>query len=141
MSSRWIAANKSDEPGCAYLSPHSLAWTAIAEPMLGYLDVRRDEMTMIIGGHRGAEANCPQLYRVGQSAPGTSVPVIASIPHSGTFVPPSIEAAFTQLQRKWLRNTHWHLPEVYDFLLPTSYFLPELGITRSRRHAVDTSPT
>ncbi|WP_371930166.1 N-formylglutamate amidohydrolase [Bradyrhizobium sp. CCGUVB1N3] len=53
---------------------------------------------------------------------GKSVPVIASMPHSGTFVPPSIANAFTPLHRAWLRNTDWYLPMAYDFL-------PELGVT------------
>jgi len=62
------------------------------------------------------------LYRIGQPASGRSIAVVASLPHSGTFVPPSIANEFTPLHQTWLRNTDWHLPQVYDFL-------PELGVT------------
>ncbi len=48
-------------------------------------------------------------------------PVVASIPHSGLHVPPAIAAMFTDEQRAWLRNTDWHLDQLYDFL-------PELGV-------------
>ena len=47
--------------------------------------------------------------------------VVASIPHSGTFVPADIAAQFTDEHRAWLRNTDWFLDELYDFL-------PELGV-------------
>jgi N-formylglutamate deformylase len=50
------------------------------------------------------------------------VPVIASLPHSGLYVPPEIDRFFTAGHRMWLRNTDWHLPQLY-------HFLPELGVT------------
>lgn len=50
------------------------------------------------------------------------VPIIASIPHSGLYVPPFIDKQFTALHRLWLRNTDWFIPAVFDFL-------PALGIT------------
>ncbi|UPJ79759.1 N-formylglutamate amidohydrolase [Bradyrhizobium sp. 183] len=73
---------------------------------------------LLAGANRGSQ----ELYRIGQPAPGKSLPIVASMPHSGTFVPPSIADTFTPLHQKWLRNTDWHLPLVYDFL-------PELGVT------------
>jgi N-formylglutamate deformylase len=51
-----------------------------------------------------------------------AVPIIASLPHSGLYVPPEIDRLFTQQHRQWLRNTDWHLPQLYSFL-------PELGVT------------
>jgi N-formylglutamate deformylase len=50
------------------------------------------------------------------------VPVIASLPHSGLYVPPEIDRLFTESHRRWLRNTDWLLPQLYNFL-------PELGVT------------
>lgn len=70
----------------------------------------------------GPSRECQQLYRIERPCPENSVPIIARMPHSGTFVPPSIADAFTPLHLNWLRNTDWHLPQVYDFL-------PELGVT------------
>ncbi|MFB9262209.1 N-formylglutamate amidohydrolase [Bradyrhizobium erythrophlei] len=77
-------------------------------------------MTDVLAG--GASRCSQQLYRIEQPVPGKTVPVVASMPHSGTFVPPSIARAFTPLHRAWLRSTDWYLPQVYDFL-------PELGVT------------
>jgi N-formylglutamate amidohydrolase len=51
-----------------------------------------------------------------------AVPVVASLPHSGTYVPIEIDSLFQDQQRQWLRNTDWYLPAVYNFL-------PELGVT------------
>jgi N-formylglutamate deformylase len=50
-----------------------------------------------------------------------AVPVIASIAHSGVFVPAEIASKFSSQHRLWLRDTDWFLPEVYAFL-------PQLGI-------------
>jgi N-formylglutamate deformylase len=50
------------------------------------------------------------------------VPVIASLPHSGLYVPPEIDRLFIESHRRWLRNTDWHLPKLYSFL-------PDLGVT------------
>lgn len=49
-------------------------------------------------------------------------PIIASLPHSGLYVPPEIDRLFTGRHRQWLRNTDWFLPQLYDFL-------PDLGVT------------
>lgn len=49
-------------------------------------------------------------------------PVVASIPHSGTYIPPSMEATLTAEHRAWLRNTDWYLDQLYGFL-------PALGVT------------
>ncbi|QWT40043.1 N-formylglutamate amidohydrolase [Dickeya dadantii] len=51
-----------------------------------------------------------------------AVPVIASIPHSGLYVPSTIAAQFTPEHLAWLRNTDWFIPEVFSFL-------PDLGVT------------
>ena len=50
------------------------------------------------------------------------VPVIASVPHAGMYVPPEIDRLFEEQHRRWLRNTDWYLPQLYSFL-------PELGVT------------
>src|SRR5215475_3264803 len=50
------------------------------------------------------------------------VPVIASVPHAGLYVPPEIDRLFEERHRQWLRNTDWYLPQLYSFL-------PELGVT------------
>jgi N-formylglutamate deformylase len=63
-----------------------------------------------------------QLTRPSAPEVAPEVAIVASLPHSGTFVPPEIAAAFTDEQRAWLRNTDWYLDRLYDFL-------PELGIT------------
>jgi N-formylglutamate deformylase len=59
---------------------------------------------------------------VRHEARGALSPVIASLPHSGVFVPPGIAERFTPEHLAWLRNTDWFLPELYSFL-------PELGVT------------
>lgn len=51
-----------------------------------------------------------------------TVPVVASIPHSGVYVPPHVAVQFTPEHLAWLRNTDWFIPEVFNFL-------PELGVT------------
>jgi N-formylglutamate deformylase len=62
-----------------------------------------------------------ELY-VRRNPTGTTVPVVASLPHSGLYVPAQIDALFEAKHRHWLRNTDWFLPELYSFL-------PELGVT------------
>jgi N-formylglutamate deformylase len=55
--------------------------------------------------------------------PGTAtLPIVANLPHSGTYIPPDIERLFTGSHRLSLPNTDWHLSQLYDFL-------PSLGIT------------
>ena len=50
------------------------------------------------------------------------VPVLANIPHSGTYIPEEIAPQFTEQQFKSRIMTDWHLDKLYDFL-------PELGVT------------
>jgi N-formylglutamate deformylase len=50
------------------------------------------------------------------------VPVIASVPHAGLYVPLEIDCLFNEQHRRWLRNTDWYLSQLYSFL-------PELGVT------------
>ena len=52
----------------------------------------------------------------------SKVPILATIPHSGTYVPPDIQHRFKQNPRPALTNMDWHLDKLYDFL-------PESGIT------------
>ncbi|MER3384208.1 N-formylglutamate amidohydrolase [Pectobacterium aroidearum] len=52
----------------------------------------------------------------------TTIPIIASIPHSGLYVPPAIATQFTPEHLAWLRNTDWFIPDIFSFL-------PDLGIT------------
>lgn len=52
----------------------------------------------------------------------TTLPIVANLPHSGTYIPPDIERLFTASHRLSLPNTDWHLNQLYDFL-------PSLGIT------------
>ncbi len=52
----------------------------------------------------------------------SKVPILASLPHSGTYVPPDIQHRFKQNPRPILTNMDWHLGKLYDFL-------PALGIT------------
>lgn len=50
------------------------------------------------------------------------LPVLVSIPHTGTHVPEAIAADFASDYIRGLPMTDWHLHELYDFL-------PALGIT------------
>lgn len=50
------------------------------------------------------------------------LPIVASIPHSGLFVPNDIAVQFTTEHLNSLPNSDWHLDRLYDFL-------PSLGIT------------
>ncbi|KJS39170.1 MAG: N-formylglutamate amidohydrolase [Hyphomonas sp. BRH_c22] len=50
--------------------------------------------------------------------PGTG-PVILGQPHSGTFVPDDIFARLNSLGQE-LRDTDWHVPQLYDGLLPSA---------------------
>jgi N-formylglutamate deformylase len=49
-------------------------------------------------------------------------PVVANLPHSGTYVPRNIDKQFKQDARTVLPNMDWHLDKLFSFL-------PELGIT------------
>jgi N-formylglutamate amidohydrolase len=55
-------------------------------------------------------------------AQGEITPVIATIPHSGRWLPDSVAAAMHTRHSAWLKNTDWYLDLVYEFL-------PSLGIT------------
>lgn len=48
--------------------------------------------------------------------------MIASIPHSGRYIPPYLRELYTDDHLKRLRNSDWYLRELYDFL-------PTLGVT------------
>jgi N-formylglutamate deformylase len=53
---------------------------------------------------------------------GAARPLVVSIPHTGTGVPPAVAARFAGPGIAQLPTTDWHLHELYDFL-------PELGAT------------
>ena len=42
-------------------------------------------------------------------------PLLVSMPHSGTYLPPELEARATA-EALLLPDTDWHIPELYDFL-------------------------
>ncbi len=44
------------------------------------------------------------------------IPVIASIPHSGMWIPDKIKASFTAQHLSSLRNTDWYLDRLFEFL-------------------------
>lgn len=44
-----------------------------------------------------------------------SLPLLVSMPHSGTHIPPEIAARMTDAARA-VPDTDWHIPELYDFL-------------------------
>jgi len=50
------------------------------------------------------------------------VPVVASLPHSGTYVPPKVRKQYKRNPAPILVPVDWHLEKLYDFL-------PEFGIT------------
>lgn len=78
-----------------------------------------------------AELNHPVVLIEPTSPP---VPVVASLPHSGAFIPPAIAATMLPEHLAALPNTDWHLDALYDFL-------PALGVTVLRathsRYVVD----
>lgn len=45
-----------------------------------------------------------------------TVPIVASIPHSGTFIPDSIAAQLTEKHLQSLEYTDWHIEKLYQFL-------------------------
>jgi N-formylglutamate deformylase len=53
---------------------------------------------------------------------GRRRPVVASLPHSGRYLPPDIAWQFKRNPRPFLFGTDWHLGRLYDFL-------GELGVT------------
>jgi len=62
-----------------------------------------------------------QVYAV-RSPAARELPVLVSIPHTGTYVPPEIAATFASDYIRSLPMTDWHLHHLYDFL-------PKLGAT------------
>lgn len=52
-----------------------------------------------------------ELFRFKQG----SLPLLVSMPHPGTYVPPAIAARLTDAA-KTLPDTDWHIPRLYDFL-------------------------
>jgi formiminoglutamase len=59
---------------------------------------------------------------VKRPAEASETPFVASFPHSGTFIPSELRSLYTQDHLARLRNTDWHLPDLYNFL-------PDLGVT------------
>ena len=57
-----------------------------------------------------------------RDASTAEVPVVVSIPHTGTYVPDAIHAEFASSYIRSLPMTDWHLHHLYDFL-------PAMGIT------------
>jgi N-formylglutamate deformylase len=62
-----------------------------------------------------------KLYNLYIPAENT-VPVVASIPHSGTYIPRSVRKQYRRDPEPIPSPIDWHLDKLYDFL-------PELGIT------------
>lgn len=60
-------------------------------------------------------------YKIREPAT-TEIPVLVSIPHTGTYVPDDINATFASEYIRGLPMTDWHLHHLYDYL-------PELGVT------------
>lgn len=54
--------------------------------------------------------------------PENRLPIVASLPHSGSYVPQEVKNQFRQDPLPALSPLDWHLERLYDFL-------PELGIT------------
>lgn len=52
-----------------------------------------------------------QVYRFRQG----TLPLLVSMPHPGTYVPPAIEKRLTEVA-KTVPDTDWHMPRLYDFL-------------------------
>jgi N-formylglutamate deformylase len=52
---------------------------------------------------------------------GPELPIVASVPHSGTFVPDWLVSKFEPVQLEALWNSDWFLEQLYDFL-------PRLGV-------------
>ncbi len=64
---------------------------------------------------------CPPQVQI-RAARGAAGPIVATIPHSGRFLPLSISSAMMPRHAAWLKNTDWYLDSVYSFL-------PEVGVT------------
>ena len=44
-----------------------------------------------------------------------SLPLLVSMPHCGTYIPPEIAGRLTEVART-VPDTDWHMPQLYDFL-------------------------
>ncbi|HSN72656.1 MAG TPA: N-formylglutamate amidohydrolase, partial [Steroidobacteraceae bacterium] len=66
-------------------------------------------------------ADTPPAYAV-LEARGAPVPLIVSIPHTGTWMPPELLARLAGPAMRTLPMTDWHLHLLYDFL-------PRLGVS------------
>ena len=62
-----------------------------------------------------------QPYEI-REARAPRVPLVVSIPHTGTYVPEAIAARLASDEMRALPMTDWHLHHLYDFL-------PRLGVT------------
>ena len=62
----------------------------------------------------------PSLWRIDRSD-SQSVPLIVNVPHSGTYLPPSIGQTLSAAGLK-VPDTDWHVEKLYDFV-------PSLGAT------------
>ncbi len=69
-----------------------------------------------------------------EPAKGAPVPIIISVPHSGTEFPPELEAAFLPKHVEFPEDTDWLVDQLYSFA-------PSLGITviraRYSRYVID----
>ena len=61
----------------------------------------------------------PPFRRLAPEAP--PLPVVASLPHSGLYVPPHMRSGLKPPFRDFLPHQDWHLDRLYDFL-------PRLGV-------------
>jgi len=69
-----------------------------------------------------------------EAAEGPELPLLVSVPHTGTEVPPEIAARFASAEVSALPDTDWHLQRLYDFV-------PRLGArllcARYSRYVID----
>lgn len=63
-----------------------------------------------------------------------ALPVVATLPHSGTYIPPDIASGMLDAHLSSLPSTDWHLDRLYTFL-------PDMGVTTLRathsRYVID----
>lgn len=57
-----------------------------------------------------------------REAEETALPVVASIPHGGTWLPPGYAERLANDEMRALPMTDWHMPRLFEFL-------PSLGVT------------
>ena len=61
---------------------------------------------------------------------GTPIPVILSIPHSGTYFPESIRSQFNEKIIQEPEDTDWHLGQLYDFAAELGIVTIKANISR-----------